>query len=215
MLLPGCLCHCKDMQLRFATNLSAEEYVGQKAWRYAELCSCPLHPEGGCSLARHGTYTRKFPSGIKISRWYCSKGHTTFSLLPDCLSARLPGTLLEVEVLLNKVQDSPSQEAVADKIRDDIELIGALRWVRHRLFLVQMTLNMLIDLVPDLPKNFIPKISCFQQFFDVQFVLPVIRGYVSSHLQILPPPIGFASCPKKKKNRFQHKMGTDPPQKER
>jgi len=141
-------------------------------------------------------------------------GHATFSLLPDCLAARLPGTLLEVEVVLNKVQDSPSQEAAAEEIRDDIELIGALRWVRHRIFLIQVTLNMLIEIVSDLPKNCTPNISCFQEFFDVQFVLPVLRGYVSSHLQILPPPIGFGPSPKKKKNRFQHKMGTDPPQKE-
>ena len=203
------------MQLRFATNLSAEEYVSQKAWRYAELRSCPLHPEGGCSLARHGTYTRKFPPGTKIARWYCSMGHTTFSLLPDCLAAHLPGTLLEIEVVLNKVQDSPSQEAAADEIRNDIGLIGALRWVRHRIFLTQVALNMLIELLPSLPKNCTPNISCFQQIFDVQFVLPVLRGYASSHLQILPSPIGFSACPKKKKNHFQHKMGTDPPQKER
>ena len=138
-------------------------------------------------------------------------GHTTFSLLPDCLAARLSGTLLEVEVVLNKVQDSPSQEAAANEIRDDIGFIGALRWIRHRIFLTQVALNMLIGLLPSLPKNCTPKISHFQYFFNVQFVLPGIREHIASYLQVLPPPIGFGPYPKKKKNRFQHKMGTDPP----
>jgi len=87
------------MQLRFSTNISVEQYIQQKAWKYAELDQCPLHPEGGCKLARHGTYSRKFPDGAKIARWYCSDGRTTFGLLPDCLSSRLPGTLIEVETV--------------------------------------------------------------------------------------------------------------------
>jgi len=58
------------MQLRFATDLSANEYVRQKAWKDAKLNCCPLHPEGGCGFARHGTNRRKFPAGAKIARWF-------------------------------------------------------------------------------------------------------------------------------------------------
>ncbi len=193
------------MQLRYETNLSAEEYVRQKAWKFAELGSCPLHPGGGCSLARHGTYSRKFPEGTKIARWYCREGRTTFGLLPDCLAARLPGTLLEIEVVLNTVRDSTSQEKAADKLREDIELIGALRWIRHRIFLVRAALAILIERLPAFQKC-TPTVSCFQEILGLQFVLPVLRGYAHEHLQMLPAPLGF--CPKK---RFQHKMGTDPP----
>ena len=57
---------------------------------------CPNHPRGECLLARHGTYARKRPAGMQIARWYCGESHTTFSLLPDCLAARLPRTLTEL-----------------------------------------------------------------------------------------------------------------------
>jgi len=201
------------MQLRFETNLSVDEYVNQKAWRYAELNTCPLHPEGGCSLAKHGTYSRKLPPGTKIARWYCPEGCTTFSLLPDCLAARLPGSLVEIEIVLNQVQASPSQEAAADDIRENTEHAGALRWIRRRLFLVQASLAMLIELISDFPEDFTPTLPCFQELLGFQFVLPELRGYAHSHLEILPPPIGFGPYPKKKKIRFQHKTGTDPPQK--
>lgn len=196
------------MQLRFATNLSAGEYVRQKAWRQAELRFCPLHPQGGCSLAKHGTYPRKFPPGTKIPRWYCPEGHTTISLLPDCLSVRFSGTLIEVELMLMKVQESPSQEAAADIIRKDIELPGALRWIRRRIFLVTAALTMLIGLLPNLPKDCMPTVPRFQYFLGHKFALPELRGYAQEHLNELPHPIGFGPYPKK---RIQHKMGTDPP----
>lgn len=37
------------MQLRFATNISVEQYIQQEAWRDAKLDQCPLHPaiDGG------------------------------------------------------------------------------------------------------------------------------------------------------------------------
>jgi hypothetical protein len=46
----------------------------------------------------------------------------SFSLLPDCLASRWPGTLLEIEDVVAKVENSPSQQAAADVIRLDIEL---------------------------------------------------------------------------------------------
>jgi hypothetical protein len=196
------------MQLRFATNLSAEEYVKQKAWTQAKLHSCPLHPQGGCSLAKHGTYPRKFPPGTKVARWNCPEGCTTISLLPDCLAARFPGTLIDVEMVLIKVQESPSQEAAADMIRKDIQLPGALRWIRRRIFLVTAALTMIMGMLPNLPKDCMPTFSCFQDFLDYKSVLPALRGYAQEHLNELPHPIGFGSYPKK---RIQHKMGTDPP----
>ncbi|MFO7802052.1 MAG: hypothetical protein R6V55_07140 [Desulfovermiculus sp.] len=149
------------------------------------------------------------PPRTKVARWYCPEGRTTFSLLPDCLAARLPGSLIEIEIVLNQVQASPSQEAAADNIRENIELAGALRWIRRRVFLIQVSLVMLIEFLPDLPKEATPTLSCFQELLGLQFALPALRGYAHSHLGILPPPIGFGPYPKK--NRFQQKTGTDPP----
>jgi hypothetical protein len=58
-------------------------------------------------------------------------GHETFSFLPDCLSARLPGELKEVESVIEKVEKAPSQEKAVERIRVDIILPGALSWVRR------------------------------------------------------------------------------------
>jgi len=202
------------MQLRFATNISVEQYIQQEAWKYAELDQCPLHPEGGCKLARHGTYSRKFPDGAKIARWYCSDGRTTFGLLPDCLSSRLPGTLIEVETVINQIESAPSQEAAADNIRLDISLPSVLRWMRRRLWPIRLTLILLIELLPSLPDDCKPTFSAFRSALGIEFVLPHLRMLASPHLDILPPPLGFGPRPKahkSKKSRFQHKTGTDPP----
>jgi len=73
----------KILQLRFATNHTVDQYIKDKAWKDAVLDHCPLHPQGGCKFASHGTYSRKFPDGAKVARWYCPDGCTTFSMLPD------------------------------------------------------------------------------------------------------------------------------------
>jgi hypothetical protein len=202
------------MQIRYATNLSAEQYVRQQAWQAATLNQCPLHPQGGCSFSKHGTYRRKFPHGAKIARWYCADGHMSFSLLPDCLASRLSGTLNEVEEVLSEVETSPGQEAAADKIRIDILLPGALRWMRRRIFLVNAALSMLIKLLPELFADCHPSILSFQSVLNVDYVLAELRQVAGPYLPILPPPVGFGPRPgakKSKKSHFQHKTGTDPP----
>ncbi len=108
----------------------------------ARLERCPNHPRGGCSLARHGTYGRKTTRGARIARWYCPESRTTFSLLPDCLAARLPGTLDALEEAAAAAERAPSLAAAADAIRRDaVELAGALRWVDRRVRLVRNALK--------------------------------------------------------------------------
>ena len=202
------------MQIRYATNLSAEQYVQQQAWHAATLSQCPLHPQGGCGFSKNGSYRRKFPDGTKIARWYCAVGHMSFSLLPDCLASRLSGSLIKVEDVLTEVENSSSQEAAADNIRLDILLPGALRWIRRRIFLVHATLSMLIQLLPGLFADCHPSILSFRSVLDVEYVLVELRQVASSYLPVLPPPIGFGPRPetkKSKKTAFQHKTGTDPP----
>ena len=202
------------MQIRYATDLSAEQYVQQQGWHAATLNQCPLHPQGGCGFCKNGSYTRKFPVGAKIARWYCAAGHMSFSLLPDCLASRLSGSLIETEDVLTEVENSPTQEAAADNIRIDIILPSALRWIRRRVFLVKASLTMLIDLLPELFADCNPNILSFQSLLNVDYVLPELRQVASSYLPILPPPLGFGPRPetkKSKKSHFQHKTGTDPP----
>jgi len=202
------------LQLRFATDLSVDQYIKGKAWKDAKLNHCPLHPQGGCKFAGHGTYSRKIPDGVKVARWYCPSGHATFSMLPDCLSSRLPGTLIDVETVINQIESSPSQEAAANNIRLDISLPGALQWMRRRLFLIRSTLILLIELLPSLPENCQPTLLSFRSVLGIEFVLPQLRKLADSYLDILPPPLGFGLRPetkKCKKSRFQHQTGTDPP----
>jgi hypothetical protein len=76
------------VQLRHHTRYTSERYVTEKAWRQASLNRCPRHARGGCRFARHGSYPRSEPVGMRVARWYCPDAHETFSLLPDCLAAR-------------------------------------------------------------------------------------------------------------------------------
>ena len=124
------------VQLRFETGLTGADYVTREAWREARLSRCPLHPRGGCGFSSHGTYERKSPAGTLIARWYCPQGHCTFSLLPDHLAARFPGTLCEIEHVVATVEQAKSVEAAADALRRDaITLASAIRWVRWPAFM--------------------------------------------------------------------------------
>jgi len=203
------------MQIRFATDLSADEYVRQQAWKDAALDDCPIHSKGGCGFTRHGTYSRQTPEGTKIARWYCPDGHSTFSLLPDCLSSRLPGSLIDAETAINEVENAPSQEAAVFGLRIDVGLASVLRWIRRRLFLIHTTLRLLTKLVPAF-KDCRPSISSFKAALGVEHVLPALRMTAGPYLYVLPPPVGFGPRPQRKKGKkapFQHKTGTDPPEK--
>jgi hypothetical protein len=175
------------VQLRFNSDLTGEQYVNQQAWRTASLPRCPLHPNGGCGFARHGTYERLSPPGAFIARWYCPSGHRTFSLLPDCLAARLPGTLAEVEAVVSAVEKAESLEAACADSRLEVELPGVLRWVRRRVQAVHAALILLKGLVPALFVDCKPRLGAFAERLGVEGVLQALR-------QIAAPPSGFASC---------------------
>lgn len=139
------------MQLRYQTGLTGEQYVSTEAWRSARLDRCPNHDRpGSCSLARHGVYRRKRPHGALIARWYCPESHTTFSLLPDCLAAQLPGTLEELETVVARAEQASSLMQAADQVRTDtVGLPGAMRWLDRRVRLVRQALQAVIVSLPD------------------------------------------------------------------
>ncbi len=202
------------VQLRFKTALTSEEYVTRKAWRDATLPGCPLHPNGGCTFARHGTYARVEPQGTRISRWYCAKGHRTFSLLPDCLAARLSGSLREVEAVVVEVEQAKSLEAAADPLRPDIELPGAIRWTRRRVQRVHAALTVVRGLLPELFAGCQPTLSAFCQRLRVDVGLSTLREIAALYLDFLPPPLGFrppCGLGGESKGGDQHRMGPDPP----
>ena len=203
------------MQLRYETGLTGEEYVRAEAWRQAGLERCPNHPHGGCSVARHGTYARKTPPGAKVPRWYCRESHTTVSLLADCLSARLPGTLDDLEAVAVAAEGARSLEAAANDVRRDaIELPGAIRWVRRRVRLVHNVLARIIGLIPDRLAGCAATMVAVRERLKSDSALMALRGLVSAQLRTLPAPLGFQPHGigvSSRKPVFQHKIGHDPP----
>ena len=95
-------------------------------------------------------HARKTPRGTRIARWYCPESHSPFSLLPDCLAARLPGTLDSLEAVVAHAEQAPSLSAAANALRPDtVEFPGAMRWVRRRIRLVHHVLRIVIGLLPE------------------------------------------------------------------
>ena len=198
---------------------TGEEYVRAEAWRDARLERCPNHPHGGCSVGGHGTYARKTPRGAKIARWYCRESHTTISLLPDCLAARLPGTLDALEAVVVAAEEAGSQEEAANEVRcpsddDAIELPGALRWLRRRVDLVYDALARVIGLIPDKLAGCAATMSAVRERLKSDSALMTLRGLVAGQLRTLPAPLGFQPHGidvGSRKSAFQQRVGPDPP----
>lgn len=201
------------VQLRLGTSLTSEEYVRQEGWRQARLERCPVHGATGCGLRRVGTYGRVEPEGARVARYYCPAAQTTFSLLPDCLAARLCGSLDEVEQVVAAVEAAPSIEAAAAKLRPDVELPGAVRWVRRRLRTVRAALLALVTMAPE---RFT---ACPPSLRDVGArlgapVLRRIRAETEKHLGALCAPVGFGPRPRPRPQRrapHEHDPGAVPP----
>ena len=194
---------------------SVELRVRAEAWRDARLERCAKHPRGGCSLARHGTYARKTPRGTHIARWYCPESHTTFSLLPDCLAARLPGELDTLEAVVSHAEQAPSLGAAADALRPDpVELPGAMRWVERRVRLVHHVLSIVIGLLPEQLARCVGEVGAVRARLETDTALRALRTLVAEQLPVLPAPLGFHPHRLGATNRtraHQHKMGSDPP----
>jgi hypothetical protein len=207
------------VQLRWKLGLTSKEYVSQKAWQSASLDRCPRHPRGGCGLCDIGTYVRLDPPGTRIPRWYCPTGQQTFSLLADCFAARFPGTLYDIEHVVDEVEQVGSVETGARLVRGhDVQLPGAIRWTRRRLNAVHATLVALIGVIPERLEGCEPTLAFFRQALGVELVLPVLREIGAEHLQALPPPVGFNPRPRptrQRKKRSQQSTGADPPRSNR
>jgi hypothetical protein len=202
------------VQLRYNTTLTSTDYVSRTAWRDASLKRCPLHPKGDCGFARHGTYARVNPPGTRIARWYCRQGHQTFSLLPDCLAARWSGTLAEVEAAVEGVEQTSSLEAAANAQRLEIDLPGALRWLRRRVTVIHRTLVVLKGLLPAYFAGHAPTLAGFRAALGVAGVLVVLREIGADYLAVLPAPLGLRPPlyhADESAEGVQHRVGPDPP----
>lgn len=200
------------MQLRHETGLTSRQYVTEEGWRQARLKSCPFHP-GGCSLRRHGTYERVDPPGMRVARAYCQLAQTTISLLPDCLAVRLPGSLDEIEQTIVAVERARSVEAATEVVRPDIQLPGAVRWVRRRRAGVRAALIALLTLMPG-QLGSEASVRALRRVLSTERALVALRGIGAAHLPNLPRPLGFRAPSPRRAERErspQHETGPDPP----
>ena len=153
--------------------------------------------------------------GTKIPRWYCRESHTTISLLPDCLAARFPGELDELEAVVAHAEQAPSLAAAADALRrDPVELPGAMRWVARRVRLVHHVLTIVIGLLPEQLARCVAEVGAVRTRLETDIALRTLRTLVDPQLRALPAPLGFQPHRLGTANRNrarQHKMGPDPP----
>lgn len=199
------------VQLRDPSSLTSEAYVARRAWEDASLVGCPRHPAGGCGVARHGTYRRTTPAGMAIARYYCPTAHETFSLLPDCLASRFPGTLKAMEDVVAHVEGARSVEAAADVLRPDVGWTSAVRWVRRRLRLVRATLVTVVTLLPTLT-GVAAQVIALRTALDTDQALVRLRTEVDASLHAVPRPLGFAPPRPARSARVaarQHDVGAD------
>ena len=173
------------MQIPLRTRSTIEDYVATQEWRYARLSRCPLHPSGGCAFRRHGSYARLTSPGVRIARCYCPQGRITFSLLPDFLAARLPGSLASIDRIVGVAASARSMEAAADAARGlDICLPGAVRWLRRRVVAVRRSVAAVKVMAPRLLMPSLP-------VSDVPGLATLRRALPSQLLYCIPAPLGF------------------------
>jgi hypothetical protein len=150
---------------------------------------------------------------MRVARWYCPKAQMTFSLLPDCMCARMGGSLDEAERVVSLSESMGVEEAAMGLRVDEVELPGALRWLRRRRVGVHAALLALITALPG-QLGSVSEIEVVRSVLDVQRVLVALREIGAAHLQALPTPLGFdrwAAARAKRGNGIQHETGTDKP----
>lgn len=150
---------------------------------------------------------------MQIARWYCPKAQMTFSLLPDCMCARMGGSLDEAERVVSLSESTGVEEAAMGMRVDEVELPGVLRWLRRRRLGVHAALLALITALPG-QLGSVAEIEAVRSALNVPRVLVALREIGAAHLQALPAPLGFdrrAGWRMKRGNRSQHETGTDKP----
>ncbi len=136
----------------------------------------------------------------------------TFSALPDCMAARIVGSLDEVEQVA-LAAESKGVEAAAQDLRTEIELPGVMRWIRRRRDAVRGALLALITAIPG-RLGTLPRIEAVRTVLGTERALVSLREVGADHLHALSYPLGFCRPQERRSERdltAQHETGPDPP----
>jgi hypothetical protein len=137
----------------------------------------------------------------------------TFSLLPDCLSSRLSGSLDEAEQAV-VVSESMGVEAAAQALRvEEVELPGALRWLRRRRRSVRAAVLALVTALPG-RLGTVAEVRAIRSVLGTERALVALREIGADHLHALPSPLGLRPpCAARvgSEVQLQHETGPDPP----
>ena len=106
------------------------------------------------------------------------------------------------------VEAAPSREAASETVRPDIELPGALRWIRRRAQLVHAGLAAAIGLLPTLLVGYKPTVTSVRLALGAEVALVRLRLELLPHLAALPPPLGFGPRPWRRSYKRLEEKGT-------
>lgn len=150
---------------------------------------------------------------MRVRRFRCPRARETFSLLPDCLAARLCGSLDEVEAAV-VLAETVGAGAAARTLRvEAVELPGAERWLRRRRRGVQSALLALVTALPG-QLGTVPALVAVRAVLGTERALLALRGVGAELLPWLPAPLGLRPpelAVAKGERGFQHETGPDPP----
>jgi hypothetical protein len=137
----------------------------------------------------------------------------TFSLLPDCLSSRLCGSIDDAERAV-VASESMGVEAAAQALRvEEVELPGALRWLRRRRRGVRAAVLALLTAMPG-RLGTVAEVRAIRAVLGSERALVALREIGADQLHALPPPLGLRPWGAARAEReacFQHQTGPDPP----
>jgi hypothetical protein len=203
------------VQVRLRTELTVERYITGQQWRNAIFLPHELQTKNG--WRRHGNYLRRKPAGLRIPRWYNRDKRITVSLIPDFAATRVSSSLGEIEDVVDeaeRLRADMSLEHVAARLRPDLVLPSAVRWLRRRRRWVGVALRTLKGLAADKLSDCALSVAAFRLRLNVDCVLVRAREIAAKNLRRFPAPVGFAALPKpdqRPNRRAQHKAGADPP----
>jgi hypothetical protein len=131
------------------------------------------------------------------------------------LAARFPGTLIEIEQVVEAVETARGVEAAAEVLRPDpITLPSAARWIRRRLKPVRELLTIIIAMFPDAFLGCAPRVARLRERLGCRGLLGALRELACAHLAALASPLGFrprGSRLGKPRVGPQQPMGPEPP----